>query len=43
MMEDRWLSVDEIGAYLSVERDTVYKWISEKALPAQKDGTIVEV
>ena len=35
-MEDRWLSVDEIGAYLGVKRDTVYKWISEKAMPAHK-------
>ena len=26
-MEDRWLSVDEIAAYLGIKRDTVYKWI----------------
>jgi len=30
-MNDRWLSVDEIGEYLDVKRDTVYKWID--ALP----------
>jgi excisionase family DNA binding protein len=29
-MKDRWLSVDEIGAYLGVKRDTIYKWIAEK-------------
>jgi len=39
-MEDRWLSVDEIGAYLGVKRDTVYKWISEKAMPAHKIGRL---
>ncbi|KJS33040.1 MAG: transcriptional regulator [Desulfatitalea sp. BRH_c12] len=39
-MEDRWLSVDEIGNYLGVKRDTVYKWISEKAMPAHKDGRL---
>jgi len=39
-MEDRWLSVDEIGAYLGIKRDTVYKWISEKAMPAHKIGLI---
>ena len=39
-MEDRWLSVDEIGAYLGGKRDTVYKWISEKAMPAQKIGRL---
>lgn len=39
-MEDRWLSVDEIGAYLGVKRDTVYKWISEKTMPAHKIGRL---
>jgi excisionase family DNA binding protein len=37
-MEDRWLSVDEIGTYLGVKRDTIYKWISEKAMPAHRLG-----
>jgi excisionase family DNA binding protein len=40
MMEDRWLSVDEIGVYLGVKRDTVYKWIGEKAMPAHKVGRL---
>ncbi len=39
-MEDRWLSVDEIGDYLGVKRDTVYKWISEKGMPAHKIGRL---
>ncbi len=39
-MEDRWLSVDEIGSYLGVKRDTVYKWISERGLPAHKVGRL---
>lgn len=39
-MEDRWLSVEEIGAYLGVKRDTVYKWISDTALPAHKIGRL---
>ena len=34
MMEDRWFSVDEIAAYLGIKRDTVYKWIAEKQMPA---------
>ncbi len=37
-MEDRWLSVDEICTYLGVKRDTVYKWISDKGMPANKVG-----
>jgi len=39
-MEDRWLSVDEIGKYLGVKRDTIYKWISEKGMPACKIGRL---
>ena len=39
-MEDRWLSVDEIGDYLGIKRDTVYKWISDKELPAHKVGRL---
>ncbi|NCN05111.1 MAG: helix-turn-helix domain-containing protein [Spirochaetales bacterium] len=37
-MEDRWLSVDEIGDYLGIKRDTVYKWIAEKEMPAHRVG-----
>ena len=37
-MEDRWLTVDEICEYLDVSRNTIYKWIMEKALPAYRLG-----
>jgi excisionase family DNA binding protein len=40
VMEDRWLSVDEIAAYLGIKRDTVYKWISEKQMPAHRMGRL---
>jgi len=39
-LEDRWLSVDEIAAYLGVKRDTIYKWINNKDLPAHKIGRL---
>lgn len=39
-MNDRWLSVDEIGEYLGVKRDTVYRWINEKGMPAHKLGRL---
>ena len=39
-MEYRWLSVDEIAAYLGVKRDTVYSWISNKDLPAHRMGRL---
>ena len=39
-MEGRWLSVDEIAAYLGIKRDTVYKWIDHKSMPAHKVGRL---
>ena len=40
MLEDRWFSVDEITAYLGIERETVYKWIAEKRVPAHRMGRL---
>ena len=39
-MDDRWLSVDEICAHLGVSRDTVYKWIETKDMPAHRVGRL---
>lgn len=40
MVDDRWFSVDEIAGYLGVKRDTVYKWIDRKQMPAHKVGRL---
>jgi excisionase family DNA binding protein len=37
---DRWLSVDDIAAYLGVKRDTIYKWINRRQMPAHKVGRL---
>ena len=37
-MEDRWLTVDDICKYLSITKDTVYKWIEQKGMPASNIG-----
>ncbi len=39
-MKDRWLCVDEISQYLGVKRETLYKWISERGIPAHKVGRL---
>lgn len=39
-MTDRWLSVEEIGTYLGVSKDTVYAWRSKKGLPAHRIGRL---
>lgn len=38
--KDRWLSVDEIAAYLGIKRYTVYKWIERRRMPAHKVGSL---
>ncbi len=38
MTENRWLSVDEIAAYLGVKRDTVYRWIAKRQMPKHRMG-----
>jgi len=40
IMEDRWLSVDEIADHLGIKRDTVYKWINERQMPGHKIGRL---
>lgn len=39
-MAERWLSVQEIAAHLGVNRDTIYKWIDRKKMPAHKVGRL---
>jgi len=39
-MDDRWLSVEEICKYLGVGRDTIYKWIDKKRMPACRAGRL---
>jgi excisionase family DNA binding protein len=39
-LTDRWLSVEEVGTYLGVSRDTVYRWIKERQLPARPIGRL---
>lgn len=38
--DDRWLSLEEIAAYLGIKRDTAYKWINRKNMPAHKVGSL---
>jgi len=40
LMNDRWLSVDEIAAYLGIKRETIYKWLAEKNMPAHRVGRL---
>lgn len=35
---NRWYSLKEIYGYLGVSRDTIFKWIDNKNMPANKMG-----
>lgn len=39
-LDERWLSVDELASYLGVKRDTLYKWITRRSMPAHKVGRL---
>jgi excisionase family DNA binding protein len=39
-MEEKLLSVDNICEYLGIGRDTIYKWIADKGLPAYRLGRL---
>jgi excisionase family DNA binding protein len=39
-LDDRWLSVEEISQYLGVKRDTIYKWLENRQMPAHKVGRL---
>lgn len=37
-LSERWLSVEEIAAYMGISRETIYKWLEKKSIPAHKIG-----
>ena len=37
---ERWVTVDDVAAHLVVTRDTVYRWLDKKALPAHRVGRV---
>lgn len=39
-MYERWLSTEEIAAHLGANRDTIYKWLVRKKIPAPKMGRL---
>jgi len=41
-MADRWLSVEEIAQHLGIKKDTVYKWVRNRNMPAHKVGRLVK-
>lgn len=40
MTAEPWVSVDDIALHLRVAKDSVYRWIERKGLPAHKMGRL---
>ena len=40
MKNEPWGSLDEIADHLGVSRDTVYRWIDDREMPANKVGPL---
>jgi len=40
MEPEPWSSVDDVAQHLGVAKDTVYRWIERKSLPAHKIGRL---
>lgn len=39
-MPEQWVSVEEVAEHLGVARESVYRWIDRKGLPAHKIGRL---
>ena len=41
-MAERWVSIDEISEHLGVKKDTIYKWVARRKMPAHKAGRLLK-
>lgn len=37
---ERWVGVDDVATHLGVAKDSVYRWIDERDLPAHRVGRL---
>lgn len=40
VMTEPWVSVEQIAEHLGVTRDSIYRWIDHKGLPAHRVGRL---
>lgn len=39
-MTDPWVSVEDVAKHLGVVKDSIYRWIEHRGLPAHKIGRL---
>jgi len=40
VVQERWVGVEDVASHLSVNKDSIYRWIEEKGLPAHRVGRL---
>jgi excisionase family DNA binding protein len=40
MTTEHWVGVDDVAAHLGVAKDSVYRWIEQRKLPARRVGRL---
>ena len=38
--EERWVGVDDVATHLGVAKDSIYRWVDERGLPAHRVGRL---
>jgi excisionase family DNA binding protein len=38
---ERWVGVEEVATHLGVAKDSVYRWVEAKSLPARRVGRLL--
>lgn len=39
-MSEPWVKVEEVASHLGVAKDTVYRWVQSRGLPAHRVGRL---
>ena len=40
---ERWVGVEDVATHLGVAKDSVYRWIEERGLPAHRVGRLLRL
>jgi len=38
--DERWVNVEEVAAYLGVNKESIYRWVETKGLPVHRAGRL---
>ena len=39
--DERWVGVDDVATHLGVGKDSIYRWVESRGLPARKVGRLL--